>query len=399
MTSDGQADAEEAYPDPPVEVATVAPATLKRRLDAGEPVRLLDVRDRDEVQAWAIDAPGVTLTQLPYQRFLQAQVTDAVADLAGEIDGDGPITVVCGYGAASGYVAGLLEEAGIEARNLADGMRGWARVYEARAVSESDPTVLQYQRPASGCLAYLVIDGEEAVVVDPLRAFVDRYAADAAERGADLVAAVDTHLHADHISGLRALAVDPAVTAYLPERTLDRGVAIDATPLAPGDALPVGEISLEAVALPGHTTDMTGLRVADILFAGDSVFLDAVARPDLQETDAGAPALAAELHETLTERLASLPADTVVAPGHVGEETTPGPEGTFTATLGALRERLPAFDAGRDALVEALLGGLPEEPANFERIVAVNAGRETVDDETAFELELGPNNCAATPGE
>jgi glyoxylase-like metal-dependent hydrolase (beta-lactamase superfamily II)/rhodanese-related sulfurtransferase len=396
MPDHATADPPEDYPDPPVDVETVSPSELQRRLDAGEPVRLLDVRDRDEVAAWAIEGPGVTRTQLPYARFLEAQVTDGVPSLSAEVDGEGPITVVCGYGAASGYVAGLLADAGVEARNLAGGMRGWARVYEARPVRDSAPTILQYRRPASGCLGYLVLDGGEAVVVDPLRAFADRYAADATERGASLVAAVDTHLHADHVSGLRDVAAADGVTAYLPEATLDRRVDVAATPIADGDEIAVGSTALEAVALPGHTTDMTGFAVDGHLLTGDSLFVDGIARPDLQETDEGPAGLAASLHETLTERLSSFTDDTVVCPGHVGDPTVVDPSGTVTATLGALRDGLWIFGTDRETAVARLRGDLPPEPANAERIVPVNAGREDVDAGTAFELELGPNNCAAS---
>jgi glyoxylase-like metal-dependent hydrolase (beta-lactamase superfamily II)/rhodanese-related sulfurtransferase len=385
------------YPDPPVEVHSIAPDALSRRLRAGEPVRLLDVRDRDEVAAWRIDGLDATLSQLPFSRFLQAQVTDSVADLAEEVEGEGPITVVCGRGEASDYVAGLLAEAGIEARNLAGGMRGWAQVYEARTLRESDPTIVQYERPASGCLSYLVVHGDEAAVVDPLRAVADRYAEDAADRDADLTAAVDTHVHADHVSGVRDLLAATDATAYLPERSIDRGVTFEATGLGAGDAVPVGVVRFEATPLPGHTTDMTGFRVAGHLLSGDSVFLDSVARPDLQEAGESARDLAATLHETLTERLAALDEGTTVSPGHRGEETQPAADGTFTAPLGRIRERLSYFGMDREAFVETAVADLPPTPANVERIVALNLGRESVDEGTAGELELGPNNCAIAP--
>jgi hypothetical protein len=87
----------------------------------------------------------------------------------------------------------------------------------------------------------------------------------------------------------------------------------------------------------------------------------------------------------------------VVAPGHYGEAAAPRADGTYTARLGDLRERLSAFDvdADADAFAERVLDGVGPRPANFERIVAINLGRETADEDDAFELELGPNNCAA----
>jgi hypothetical protein len=82
----------------------------------------------------------------------------------------------------------------------------------------------------------------------------------------------------------------------------------------------------------------------------------------------------------------------VVAPGHVRPETT----GLDTAKLGSLRERLPAFSESRATFVDRIIESVGDPPANHDRIVAINLGRKDVDDETAFELELGPNNCAVT---
>ncbi len=384
-------------PDPPAEHPSLSAATLKERLDAGDPVRLLDVRDRDEFESWHIDGPTVTATQLPFTKFLQAKVTGDVDGLLDDIDGDGPITAVCARGEASAFVAGLLVDHGLDARNLADGMEGWARLYEAHELPTDAATVLQYERPASGCLSYMVVSDGEAAVVDPLRAFADRYVADAAAHDAALTYAVDTHVHADHVSGLRQLASDHGVEPVVPAPAIDRGVTFDVTALPADGSLAVGAATLDALPLPGHTTGMTGFRVGDTLLAGDSIFLESVARPDLEAGDEGAPDLARTLYETLTERLAELPAETLVAPGHHSETTEPADDGTYTARLGELRDRLPALALDRETFVERICGDIPPRPANFERIVAINLGTDAADADTAFELELGPNNCAAAP--
>jgi glyoxylase-like metal-dependent hydrolase (beta-lactamase superfamily II)/rhodanese-related sulfurtransferase len=388
----------EDYPDPPTDPPSLSAAALQAKLDGGESLRLLDVRDRDEYEQWRIRGDAVTATQLPFTKFLQAKVTGEVDDLVDDVAGTGPITVVCGRGEASAFVAGLLTEHGFEARNLSDGMEGWARLYESREITCDAATVLQYRRPSSGCLGYMVISDGSAAVVDPLRAFSDRHVADAADRDASLTYAIDTHVHADHVSGVHRLAVETDAEPMLAERAAARGVE-DIIELADGETLRVGSVTLEAVPLPGHTTGMTGFTVGDVLLAGDSVFLDSVARPDLEAGADGARDLARDLHRTLTERLAGLPDETVVAPGHYSESTTPADDETFTATLGTLRDRLPGFGMDREAFVEYVCADIPPRPANFERILAINLGTATADDDTAFELELGPNNCAATPSD
>lgn len=386
----------EDYPDPPTDPPSLSAAALQAKLDTGESVRLLDVRDRDEYEQWRIRGEAVTATQLPFTKFLQAKVTGEVDDVVGKVAGTGPITVVCGRGEASAFVAGLLTEHGVEAQNLSDGMEGWARLYEAREIPCDAATVLQYRRPSSGCLGYMIVSDGSAAVIDPLRAFTDRYVADAADRDASLTYAIDTHVHADHVSGVRRLAEETGAEPILSERAVARGVE-DVTALADNETLRVGSATLEPCPLPGHTTGMTGFIIGDVLLAGDSVFLDSVARPDLEAGTDGARDLAHDLHRTLTDRLAALSDETLVAPGHYSESTVPANDGTFTASLGTLRDRVSGFTMDREAFVEYVCDGIPPRPANFKRVIAVNLGTETADDNTAFELELGPNNCAAAP--
>jgi len=386
--------------DTAVEVPSTTPGELQDRIDRGEQVRVLDLRNRDEVERWSLAGPSVTLTQRPHNRFIQARVTDSVDAFVDDIAGEGPITVVCARGEASADVARHLVDAGYDAHNLAGGMAAWARLLrrvELDAASDG-ATVVQYRRPASGCLGYAVVAGGEMAVVDPLRAFVDRYAADARDRGAEIRWVIDTHVHADHVSGLRGLADAAGATPVMSAPAVDRGVTFDVETVTDGDELQVGEATLEAVHAPGHTTGMTAVAVGDALLSGDSLFVGSVARPDLERGADGARDLAEELYRTLTERFARFADDTVVAPGHHAADPALADDGGHTATLGALRD-LPAFDMTRAAFVDYVTGDMGPRPANFETVIDVNLGRETVDETTAFELELGPNNCAATPVE
>ena len=392
------------YPAPDGEVDSLSPATLAARIRAGETVSILDVRDRDEYDAWHVDGPGVTAAQVPYVNFVQAEIKGTVADRAPALPE--PIVVVCGEGKASAYVADLLATAGVDAANLAGGMEAWAALLLAAAVPADGPaTVRQYQQPSSGCLSHLVVSDGEAAVVDPLRAFADRYVADAADLGASVSYAVDTHVHADHVSGVRAVAERTDAAVVLPAGAADRGCAFDATLVGDGEALAVGAATLRALHAPGHTHEMTAFTVgeddpgadaADVLLAGDSLFLRSVARPDLEAGVDGAPELAALLHRTLTERFAELPDDVVVAPGHHDAATAAAESGAYAATLGDLRGSVDALSMDADAFVEHVLSAMPPRPNNYERIIATNLGRERVDDAAAFEMELGPNNCAAT---
>jgi glyoxylase-like metal-dependent hydrolase (beta-lactamase superfamily II)/rhodanese-related sulfurtransferase len=370
---------------------SLSPDELADAIETGERISILDVRNRDEIDAWRIEGPRVESTHVSYMQFVSAGVTGDVESL---VDADDSHVVVCPRGEESAEVVEMLDGEGIEARNLTGGMEGWANVYRRREIgtAETDAMVFQYRRPATGCLSYAVVDGGEAVIVDPLAAFADRYVSDVTALGADIVAVIDTHVHADHVSGLFDVAEAADVPPSVPSAAADRGIEHEVTGRANGEVIRVGDTELEVRSTPGHTTGSASLLVGDVLLSGDSLFLDGVPRPDLQGGGVDPGTLARELHATLTERFADLSDRTVVAPGHVRPETT----GLDTAKLGSLRERLPAFSESRATFVDRIIESVGDPPANHDRIVAINLGRKDVDDETAFELELGPNNCAVT---
>ena len=387
------------FPESDVPVESMDAEDLKDRLDGGEPTTILDVRAESEFDEWHVEGETAEVENVPYFEFLDG----ADEELLARVPEADPLVVVCAKGGASEYVAGQLQTEGRNAVNLDDGMNGWASVYERHEVTRYDGegTVYQYQRPSSGCLGYLVVGREEAAVVDPLRAFADRYRSDAADLGVDLTYAIDTHVHADHVSGVRRLA-DLGAEAVVPAPAVARGIDYDVeyTTVEDGETVSVGGVGgvdVEVIHTPGHTTGMTSYLVdGSVLLTGDSLFTESVARPDLEEGAEGAPDAARQLHETLRDRVLSLPDETVVAPGHFGPAADPADDDTYTARLGDLRESLAVLSMDRDEFVEYVVADMPPRPANFEDIIAVNLGREDVDDEDAFALELGPNNCAAT---
>jgi len=385
------------FPTPDVDVASVDPDTLKDRIDAGDDVTLLDARMQSDYEEWRIDGDNVTSINVPYFEFLEDDIDEDVLE---QIPDDREVTVLCAKGGASEYVAGTLAERGYDVDHLEDGMNGWASIYEAVEVERYDGTgtLLQYQRPSSGCLGYLLYHDGEAAIIDPLRAFTDRYLADADDLGVDLQYALDTHVHADHISGVRDLDAE-GVEGVIPEAAVDRGVtyADELTTAADGDTVRVGDATIEAVYTPGHTTGMTSYLVDDSLLAtGDGLFVESVARPDLEEGDDGAPEAARTLYESLQERILALPDDTLVGGAHFSDAAEPADDGTYTAPIGQLVEEMDALTMDEDEFVELILSDMPPRPANYEEIIATNLGQAAVDDEEAFTLELGPNNCAAS---
>ena len=391
-------DADEmGFPTPESDVDSITPESLKARIDDGESVTILDSRMASDYEEWRVDGETVESINIPYFEFLDEEIDD---DVLAQVPEDEHVTVLCAKGGASEYVAGALADRGYDVDHLEGGMNGWASIYETHEVTnyEGAGTLIQYQRPSSGCLGYLVYDEGEAAIIDPLRAFTDRYLEDADELGVDLKYALDTHIHADHISGLRELAAE-GVEAVLPRPAVDRGVtyADEMTLAEDSDEFVVGNATIETVFTPGHTTGMTSYLVDDSLLAtGDGLFIESVARPDLEEGDEGAPEAARVLYDSLQYRVLELDDETLIGGAHFSDAAEPAADGTYTAPISDLVDRMDALSMDEDDFVDLVLSDMPPRPANYVDIIETNLGLQDPDDEEAFTLELGPNNCAAS---
>ncbi|WP_255171064.1 MBL fold metallo-hydrolase [Natrononativus amylolyticus] len=360
---------------------TMDPDELAARRD-DEELFILDVRNEDDYEEWRVDDSH----NLPIYDELLEENFEGLESSLDEIPKDKEIAVICVAGVTSARAASFLRDRGYDARSVGDGMNGWGQVHVAYDVDVEGVT--QIVRPGTGCLSYLVADEGEAAIVDP-SLYVDEYRSFAAERDLEIVAAIDTHAHADHVSGAPLLAYELDVPYHL--HPADEGELEDYSAIEDGDTITVGERSLEVVYTPGHTPGSVSLAWGGGLLSGDTLFIRSVGRPDLEgsdETDVREGA--SELFDSL-DRLEECDGDTVVLPGHFSdEEIRP-----LATTIGDLESENDLFGMDdREAFVQAIVDGLSDEPANYNQIKAINWGKEPLTDDAA-DLELGPNNCAA----
>lgn len=375
-------------------VESITPKQLKERLDSGEDVFILDVRSEDDFDEWHINGETVEIVNYPYFQLLDGVPENLLTTLPNERT----VTVLCAKGGSSELVADTLQVDGYDVDHLECGMNGWARLYEYTELDvDINTTIAQYQRPSSGCLAYLIVSDGEAVVIDPLRAFTESYIQDVRNLGVELTYALDTHIHADHISGVRTVVEQTDATAVMPAAAASRGIDYDHfyETVEDGDTITVGDVEIDVLHTPGHTTGMTAYKVGDVLFTGDGLFTESVARPDLEDSETAMNA-AATLYESLTEKVLTQSDNTIIAPAHFSDAATPNNDGTYTAVLGELQDTMDALSMDKNTFVEFIIRDMPPRPVNYETIIATNLGQESIDDEEAFELELGPNNCAAS---
>jgi glyoxylase-like metal-dependent hydrolase (beta-lactamase superfamily II)/rhodanese-related sulfurtransferase len=228
-----------------------------------------------------------------------------------------------------------------------------------------------------GCASYVVADGGEAAVVDPTWE-IERYLALAGEHSLRVAHILETHNHADHLSGHGRLA---AATGAPVRVSAEAGAAYKHEPLRDGDAVEVGRARLVALATPGHRPEHLAFLVVDtsradepwLLLTGDSLFVGDLARPDLAvEPEEGARALFRSLR-----RLDDLPDFVEVWPGHAGGSLCGG-GGTSEkpgSTLGFERRHNRFLQlADEDEFVRELTSSLAPQPPSFERIVELNRG-------------------------
>jgi glyoxylase-like metal-dependent hydrolase (beta-lactamase superfamily II)/rhodanese-related sulfurtransferase len=381
-------------------VKNITAEQLADEIDADEQFMLIDTRPEDSFEAWHVrDAENV-----PYDPD-EGVSEDQLNEVNALVDGQ-PVVAICGKGLTSMPFALDLEEHGYDDISVVTGgMEEWSKLYEVVPIetSSDDLVVRQIQRRAKGCLGYVVGSKatQEAIVVDATRQ-TDQFKVAAQDAGLSMTRVLDTHVHADHISGSPALADEIGVPYHLGDAASERGVEYEYEPLSDGDVIEVGDVEIEAFHMPGHTSEMLNYLVdGELLLTGDTLFVDSVGRTELQfgEEDAsrGAELLYDSLHETILE----LPDDTTILPGHLtvtsdGRYENGSPGDPLEARLGDLRDELDFLELDRDAFVERLTEDAPEKPPNYEAVIAINTGRDTVDDENeATELELGPNNCAA----
>jgi hydroxyacylglutathione hydrolase len=233
---------------------------------------------------------------------------------------------------------------------------------------------------ASSCASYMFGCGTHAklAVVDPHADLVEEYIETAAQLGAPIVAVFETHVQADHVSGLPALVERTGATGYLPVGT---GVEFDHVALVDGAVVALGNTIVTAIATPGHAPAHHAYAVADrrreteepwLVFSGDSLLIGDVGRPDLH-VHGDAHGQARLLHASL-RRLLELPDYVVLYPSHyAGSVCGRGLSGNPVSSIGFERAHNPLLAiADADAFADALAADMPPPPAEQERIVAAN---------------------------
>jgi len=223
-----------------------------------------------------------------------------------------------------------------------------------------------------GCIGH-----RKAIAVDVVAGDEQWFVDQATAMGVEITHVVDTHVHADHYSGGRALAARVGAPYCLHEAARDV-VHFDFTALRDGQELDAGNVRATVLHTPGHTLDSLCLLVKDMrrgdepwfVVTGDTLFVGAVGRPDLagRETE-----MAALLYDSLHAKLLPLPNDLEVFPGHqAGSACGAGLSGKPSSTLGFEKRWNPTLSLDKSDFVAAVTESVPARPAGMGAIVAAN---------------------------
>ncbi|MGI0055558.1 MAG: MBL fold metallo-hydrolase [Thermoplasmata archaeon] len=337
--------------------ARILPIKLRALLESPEPPLLLDVRPGRE-RRWA-NLPSdlhIPLSELP--------------ERADELPLGRTIVAYDHHGAQSSRAAEFLLTRGY---GRAASLEGGIDDYSLQA----DPAIPRYREDDSmgglylhqlprlrqGCLSYLVGDlaSRDAVIIDPGHE-VEPYLELLRDGKWRLAAIVETHTHADHLAGHAALHGRTDAPIYVSRRS---PAAYPHRLLSEGEAISFGGEELSVLETPGHTADHLTLRLRDTVFTGDTLLIGACGRADLGD---GSPDL---LYESLTQKILTLPDETLVYPAHFGPHHALVDR--WVSSIGFERATNDALHQdGRAGFVKYMTEGWPPKPQDFEEIVRSN---------------------------
>src|SRR6266567_68052 len=277
---------------------------LLQRLDE-RGVVVVDVREPDEFADWSIaNSVNIPLTDFNFVGKVEKLV------------GGRPIVTICTRGNRSIYAAEVLQEGGMQARSLEGGLVAWSKIHicaEVRVPQFGDTKILQIRRLLRGCTSYIVAGKTDCAVFDP-SSDAAQYTSIASKYGFRITHVVDTHQHADHISGARTLANETGAKLHLSAHEEYEFDGFE--PVEEGSTISLnrGGLAIEAIDTPGHTVGSACFLIEKrALISGDTLFLEGVGRPDL---NGKAEQRARDLYRSCRSVFSRLDPEVLVLPGH-----------------------------------------------------------------------------------
>ena len=385
--------------------------SLKQKIDKGEDIFILDVRTPDEHKTWNIS----------YDKYKDSSLIP-IDDLSSpaaltNIPKDREIVTFCAHGNRSMSAAKMLSQHGYNAKSIKGGLDGWNDVYDVAVIptidsnkSSSQVRIWQLRRVSKGCMTYLISsaskengDGSRnAIVIDPTCGVNEPINRIARENDLRITNVIDTHMHADHVSGATKLAKVIGNGVYL---SSIEGYQIDlqnnnntrvktVNQIRGGDKIPLSNgIHLDVIHTPGHTKGSMSFRLAlsdncNYLFTGDLLFVNGIGRPDLHNK---AEEFAGSLFKTYHQKILNLPDETIILPAHFSGSFDH--EKPVFASIGSVRKKVKVLSVSQDEFTKFIMNNIPVQPMNYKKIIDINKNMIPCETIKVSDLEAGPNSC------
>jgi len=401
----------------------IEPEDLKKKIDNDENIFLVDVRTPQEYDAWRISYDKYVNPKLiPVDRLFVNDPT-----LLKEIPMDKEIVTVCAHGNRSLMAANILNQLGYNVKSVKGGMAGWNKVYDVAEIpvpKEVPFQIWQIRRISKGCMGYIISSKEDklATVIDPSREIYEAFLKTAKDNGLQIIKLLDTHQHADHVSGIVKLIKTITTTepnaeltsAYfssLEDYDSSNSQLKNISFVKDGDRIDIGnKVTLKAIYTPGHTNGSMSFLLDysisnnnmnnDIndnnptysyLFTGDTLFVDGVGRPDLRDQSLKFAEL---LFDTYHRKILQLHDDTKILPAHFNgtsvalKHTVP-----IYETIGAIKKKINLLSMEKNEFIKYITNTVPPRPMNYKTIVSINKKMLPYDEIEMPDLEAGPNSC------
>ena len=363
--------------------------TTKKLLENNDnPILILDVRNKNSFNDWNIRGS----INIDVSDDIWDNNFEKVKQMFEGLPKDKKIVTVCNAGITSQHASRILEEMGYKTLVLEHGMMGWNKLHkEAEVINKSDLLIKQIARVGKGCLSYLIgsKSAKECFIVDPSQ-FVDEYVIIANDVGLKIKGIIETHVHADHLSGAKSLANITKAKYYV--SGADLSAKIDFVDLDQINEISIGINKIKIIPTPGHTNGSVCLIVNDqVLITGDTLFLEGAGRPDLGRSREDIKRGALKLYESLN-LIKKMYKNLIVLPAHF----TSCNELPISVELGVLldKNKILKFSLAED-FVEYITSNLPMVPPNYEQIKRLNMECTNIPLQIGEKLEFGPNRCAS----
>ncbi|WP_458720782.1 MBL fold metallo-hydrolase [Candidatus Nitrosocosmicus sp. R] len=383
---------------------------LKKKIDKGEDIFLLDVRNQHEHDAWSVS----------YDRYQNTPVipVDTITTNASlkQIPKDKEIITFCTHGQRSSNAAKMLSELGYTVKTIEGGMDGWSTIYDT-AIMDTNSDILriwQIRRVSKGCMSYVVasLKDKKATIIDATCTIETVLKDILEENGLKIIRVIDTHMHADHLSGSTRIAskygAEISISSLEKYDTKNRDSEKNFKPtlIQDGDELEIGDgICLEAINTPGHTDGSISFKLEirgtselktenDVsnskyfLFSGDTIFVNGVGRPDLHKKS---EEYAQKLYQTYRQKLFNLPDMTIILPAHYSSSFKHA-KPVFD-TIASIKRKLNSITKSEKDFLNYVASNIPTQPMNYEQIISINKNLTHCDRVEQQDLELGPNSC------